>query len=449
MKIGNYLKKIWLKIWQLSLWKKAVIILLIAGLSFWLVQNQLNKSSNTPTYQTQTAEKGTLVTSISSSGTISSANNVSITSNATGVISTVYVKNGDAVIQGQKIAEITLDQDSTQKQASAWSSYLSAINQQQSSNRAKLTADASMWSTQQQVLSAQIAVDDKNLGGQNDATKADYTQLEKENVDTALIQARKSFTAAEKAYLEAGTAIQAANASVSSAWLAYQQVSNTIIAPTSGTVSNLSITQGTVISSSSTDSSQTSTQKVGTVTLSSGKLQAAVNLSEVDVTKVKAGQKVTMTMDAFPTKTFTGTVSSVDTNGSASSGVTTYPAIIMFDLNDENIYPNMAIAATIITSTKSDVVLIPSAAVMTQDGVSFIQVMESGAPVSKTVEVGSSNDTQTEIVAGLNEGETVITSSGSSAATTATQNGTTPFGNTFGGNRGFGGTGGTTRIQTR
>ncbi len=448
MKILNNTKSLSTKIWQLSIWKKVLIIILILGIGYYSYTNYFVSSTTAPTYQTATAEKGTLITSITASGTISSANNVSITSNATGVINTVYVKNGDTVVQGQKIAEITLDQDSTQKQASAYSSYLSAVNQQSSARRAKLSADASMWSTQQQVLSSQIAVDNKNDGGKNEKNE-DYSQLEKENIDTSLIQAKKSFTAAEKAYLEADAAIVAANASVSSSWLAYQQVSNTIIAPTSGTVSNLSITQGTVISSSSTDSSQTSTQKVGTVTLSSGKLQASVSLSEIDVTKVKAGQKVTMTMDAFPTKTFTGTVSSVDTNGSVSSGVTTYPAIIMFDLNDENIYPNMAISATIITSTKSNVVLVPSSAITTLDGVSTLQVMENGSAVTKTVEIGSANDTQTEVVSGLNEGENVITSSGSSAATTATQNGTTPFGNTFGGRGGasFGTGGNTVRIQ--
>ena len=152
-----------------------------------------------------------------------------------------------------------------------------------------------------------------------------------------------------------------------------------------------------------------STQKVGTITLPAGSTQAVVSLSEVDAVKVKADQKVTITMDAYPNKTFTGKVAIVDTNGTTSSNVTTYPATIVFDNAPDVVYPNMAVDAKIITNVKDNVILVPSAAVSTTNGASTVRIMKNGNVTSTAVEIGLSNDTQTEIVSGVSEGDTVVT----------------------------------------
>lgn len=427
-----------------SLTKKlalSAILLAIAWLGGSMVLGQAKQESQ---YQTAHAEKGTLVTSVTASGTISAGNSIEITTPQTGVVNTVYVQNGDTVTQGQKIAEITLDQNSQQKQAAAWASYLSAISSVKQAENAKLSADAAMWSDQQKILDAQGNVDYKNNNSVNPSTKKDYTELEKQNIESSLIQAKKSFSASEQKYKDADAAIISANAQVNSSWLAYQQASSGIIAPITGVVSGLTLipglpiaynSQGNTASVNNSNSTANSSTKLGTITLESNSLQATVNLSEVDIVKVSSGQKVTLTLDAFPGKTFTGRVTTIDTNGSVSSGVTTYPATITLDTAINNIYPNMAVNATIITDIKNNVLLVPSAAIQTVDGQSAVRVIRSGQITSVPVEIGSSNDTQTEIITGINEGDEVVT--GSVLQNGALQQGqaaTSPFsGGSFGG----------------
>ena len=123
-------------------------------------------------------------------------------------------------------------------------------------------------------------------------------------------------------------------------------------------------------------------------------------------------------MDAFADKTFTGQVLAVNTNGQTSSGVTSYPTIIVFDTSLPNMYPNMSVSANIILDSKSDVLLIPSSAIQTSNGVSTVRVMKDNQISEVTVETGLSDTTQTEIISGLNEGDTVVTSSSTAKTTT-------------------------------
>src|SRR5690348_6307464 len=96
-KIRVRLKSIWQRFKNLSLPKKGIIILLILITIFGVYKFTLGKKDTTPKYQTAQATRDTLITSITASGTVSSANNVSITTQLGGIVRNVYVKNGDFV----------------------------------------------------------------------------------------------------------------------------------------------------------------------------------------------------------------------------------------------------------------------------------------------------------------------------------------------------------------
>ncbi len=422
-----------------SLIKKLVIVAIIAAVGWFGVRPAIVGSQQQQVqYQTAQAEKGTLITSITASGTVSSGSSANITSSATGIVQEVYVENGDTVSEGDQIALIKLDKGSQQQQTQSWASYLSAKN--------------SLESAKAKIHSLQAAAFKANQTFINDAVARDLA-----TDDPTYIQQNALWLQAEADYKNQENVIKQAEASLSSAWLSYSQLSPTITAPMSGLVNNLSISPGLTISgnsstSSTADSNSGSSQTVGTITLKDGTPQASVNLTEIDVVKIKAGQKVTLTLDAHPEKTFTGKVSAVNTNGSVSSGVTTYPATITFDTALDTIYPNMAVNATIITDVKSSVILVPSGAIQTTNGQSTVQIMRNGQVASVPVEVGNSNDTQTEIVSGINEGELVVTGQTGSATTGSTGAATSPFGNTrggFGGASGPAGGGGQMFIQRR
>src|SRR6185437_7907249 len=114
--------------------RRLVIGIIILLLGVVIIMKLKGGGSNKPQYQTAQAQTGTLVMTITGSGTISSGNSVDINTQATGVVNNVYVKDGDSVTEGEKMADITLDQASQQKQAAAWASYLSAKNSLDSAN---------------------------------------------------------------------------------------------------------------------------------------------------------------------------------------------------------------------------------------------------------------------------------------------------------------------------
>jgi len=87
--------------------------------------------------------------------------------------------------------------------------------------------------------------------------------------------------------------------------------------------------------------------------------------------------------------------------------------------------------AKIITNIIDNVILVPNAAVQTVNGQSTVKIMKNGKVSEVSVEVAGSNDTQTAITVGLNEGDVVITGTVSPTVTSRTQQ-TSPFGG-FGG----------------
>ena len=415
--------------------KIALLIIIIAVLGFggWKL---FAKKEQAPSYQTAIAEKGMLVTSISGSGSISSGNSTKITTKASGTVKTVYVKNGDTVTKDDKIAELTLDDYALARQSNAYIAYLDAVEAVKTAQKAKTDADIAMWTARQAIFDTQEEQEDKNNGDPNPDTHEDYTDSEKVVVDKAVDQAHEAFTIAELKYKNADAEISNSKIKVTAAWQDYQEVSATITAPADGVVSSLTLSPEMVIeSTTSTSSTSTSNassnatvtaQQIGVIYNLDAQFQATLNLTESDIVKVKAGQKATLTLDAFEDKTFTGQVLAVDATGSVSSGVTSYPVTILLDKTTENIYPNMAVEATIIVDTIDDVILVPSTAIQTANGTTTVRILKDGQPTSATVTVAGNNDSQTAISSGLNDGDTIVTGvSNTSAGTSTTKSQTT------------------------
>ncbi|MDO8520988.1 MAG: HlyD family efflux transporter periplasmic adaptor subunit, partial [bacterium] len=164
------------------------------------------------------------------------------------------------------------------------------------------------------------------------------------------------------------------------------------------------------------------------VTLVTKQKIAEISLNEIDVAKVKAGQKVTLTFDAVPGLSISGVVAEVDAVGTVTQGVVNYGLKIGFDTNDDRVKSGMSVSAAIITDIKQDVIAVPASAVKSLGNTYSVQVIDvPGLPVvfgqtvpqqgvllpstprEVAVEIGLSNDILTEIISGLQEGETVVT----------------------------------------
>lgn len=409
------------KFLSLPLLVKIILPIILVGLIYFISSKLFPSNDSTPTYKTAQVTKGNIISTISATGSITSGNNTSIYTSASGEVVDVYVKNGDTVTQGQKIAQIKLDQDGQKKQTTAWASYLSAKNSVNSSQQNKITLENQLLSAQRTLAAAQDAVDKIN-----DYTKSD---LEKDNININLTIAQNALTVAQQKYDSADSSTAVANAQLSSSWYSYQQSSNIIYAPASGVLTNFALTKGMSVANLSSDSSSSTnsdaTQSVGIITNPNNQITASVSLTEIDVTKVKAGQKVSLTMDAFPDLFFTGQVLAINTNGQSSSGVTSYPTIIVFDNSLANMYPNMSVSANILIDSKNDILTVPSSSIQTSNGESFVKVLKDGQVSEVIVTTGLSDSTNTEITSGLNQGDTVITSTSTNNKTSSTTSTTT------------------------
>lgn len=197
----------------------------------------------------------------------------------------------------------------------------------------------------------------------------------------------------------------------------------TIRAPFDGMVAVVSVKKGDSLSSGSAAFTLITKQKL-----------AEISLNEVDVAKVKIGQKVNITFDAVEGLNITGEVSDMDLIGTVAQGVVSYNVKINFDTQDDRVKSGMSLSTAIITEMKQDVLLVPNNAVKTQNGTSYVEILSgvttatgsqgiasAVAPVRQTVEIGLVDDANTEIISGLKEGDLVVTKTiaGTTTKTTA------------------------------
>ncbi len=137
---------------------------------------------------------------------------------------------------------------------------------------------------------------------------------------------------------------------------------------------------------------------------------ATLSLNEVDITKIKLGDKASLSFDAIDGLTISGEIAQIDTLGTVSQGVVNYVVKIGFDTQDERVKPGMSANASIILEAKPGVLAVPSSAVKSDTSGSYVQQLDAdGVPKNIPVTTGLITDTQTEIVSGLQDGDTIIT----------------------------------------
>jgi len=161
-------------------------------------------------------------------------------------------------------------------------------------------------------------------------------------------------------------------------------------------------------------------------------LTMTLSVDELDISDIEVGQTVSIVADAVEDRIYEGIVTKVSVAGTSSSGVTTYPVTIRIDESD-GLMPGMNVDATITLDSASDVLAIPSAALqrgntvlVTADSPSAANAGSTQLPegsgameqtngrqtageyVSVAVAVGVSDGSYSEIISGLQEGDTVV-----------------------------------------
>ena len=146
------------------------------------------------------------------------------------------------------------------------------------------------------------------------------------------------------------------------------------------------------------------------LTIQADNLIVEANVPETDVSKIKAGDKVVMTIDAFDfTEKFEGSVVYIDPAETVIQGVVYYQIKTAFDLKDARLKSGMTTNLDIVTAQKDNVLIIPARAVKYEDSIRYVEVLVDGKPKKTTIKTGLESDQDVEVTSGLKEGDKIIT----------------------------------------
>ena len=206
--------------------------------------------------------------------------------------------------------------------------------------------------------------------------------------------------------------IQSASESLRSAEISMQNLQDamnnyTITAPISGTIIEKDAKVGDAVKAGDTLC----------IVYDLSYLEMSINVDELQISSISVGQKVQITADAVPDKTYVGTVTRVSMKGTSNGGTTTYPVTIRIDDTD-GLRPGMNANAEIVVAEANNALVVPNAAVVRGSYVLVTKDSPSAANADTAMEApegfvyvpvktGVSDDDYTQIVSGIQEGDTI------------------------------------------
>ena len=349
-------------------------VVAVAGVAAYFMLHG-GKSQVQGNFETAKVEKATIGSSITATGTIEAVTTVEVGTQVSGIIDKIYVDYNSPVKRGQVIAEL----DKT--------NLVSELN----SANSNLQGARSDLNYQQANYNRQRTLFEKGLISANDF----------ESARLALEQAQSVLSQRQEAVNKARTNLGYA----------------TITSPIDGIVLSKAVEEGQTVASSF------NTPTLFTIVKDMTDMRVIADVDEADIGEVREGQRVTYTVDAYPSEVFQGTVTQVRNEATTTNNVVTYEVVISAPNPDLKLKPGLTANVTVYTLEQPNVVSVPSKALrftptkeMLQPGQKIVDcnakkklwVREGNTFKAYGVSVGISNGTRTQIVSGSKEGTEVI-----------------------------------------
>ena len=381
---------------------KILIILLILGVGGYFVYDKFfNIKDEKVEFITKKAKKGSFSKKVDATGEIFATELIDVGAQVSGQIKKLYVKLGDQVKKGDMIASI----DSSTQQNS--------IDNKE----------------------AQLAIYKAQLESAKVALNIAKTQFDRENaLFTKNATSKQEFESAKNTYSansakikELEAQIKQTNIELSTAKinLGYTKIT----APRDGTVVSVQVEEGQTV-----NANQTTPTIVNIADLSRVKMK--MQIAEGDITKIKVGTPVEYSILSEPTKKFQTTVSSIDpglttlsdgsygssssnkssySSSSSSSSAVYYYAQSIVDNKDGILRIGMTTQNELLIANVEDAIIVPSIGIKKDENGTFVYVLKDGKPVKTAVKTGIKDNLDTQIISGINDGDEIITSQGSSS----------------------------------
>jgi HlyD family secretion protein len=305
-----------------------MLALVAAGVAFLVIKKPWVKGAPPITFSTVNVGKGTIAAQVTANGTLSAVGTVMVGAQVSGRVVELKADFNDKVKKGQIIAKLDESVLKAQIEQSQAAYDVAAANL----NRSKVTAaNAKRQLERQKSLQEQQLV----AGATVDQFQVEY--------DTANVQIAASQAEVSRA---------AANLKQARTNLGYA----TIYSPVDGVVLSRSVELGQTVAAS------LQAPTLFTIAEDLARMQIDTAVAEGDVGSLKEGIKATFTVDAFPGKTFEGTVRQVRNAPATNQGVVTYDAVIDVDNKDLGLRPGMTANVTFVLEKVDNAIKIPNAA---------------------------------------------------------------------------------------
>lgn len=350
-----------------------VILLALVAVAFWLLSG--NKKKEVVHFNTVEVEESNLQNSVTATGTIEPVTSVTVGTQVSGIVSRLYVDYNSVVKKGQVIAE--LDKTNLLSELNTAKANLSSL-------QSALNYQAANFSRYQTLLN-------KGLVSADDFENAQLTYRQ------ATEQVKQAKEQVQRAQTNLGYA--------------------TITSPIDGVVLSKSVEEGQTVAASF------STPELFKIAKDLTNMQVVANVDEADIGNVRAGERVSFTVDAYPDDKFQGTVTQVRQEATTTNNVVTYEVVINAPNGDLKLKPGLTANVTIYTSEKTGVLCVPTKAlrftptaetvgkewkIADCNGKNKLWTIEGNTLKAHAVKTGMTDGSQTEIVSGITKGTTIV-----------------------------------------
>jgi len=305
------------------IWLAAIVLVIL-----FFVYRFVAGREDSPEYQTVVAERGSVVSRVSTSGSMQAVVTVDVGSQVSGRIQELYADFNSPVKKGELIAKI----DPSLFQA------------------AVVQAQANVTAARANVAKLTVTAED----GERQAKRATevyaqrlISETERDNAVATARAARAGVDQAVGQLAQSRAQLEQANTN-----LQYTD----ILSPTDGVVISRAVNKGQTVAAS------LSAPVIFTIAQDLRKMEVHTNVAESDIGRLKNGMRVTFTVDAYPGDPFRGSIRDIRNAPQIVQNVVTYDAVIDVENPELKLKPGMTATVSIVTDRRRDVLAVPNTA---------------------------------------------------------------------------------------
>lgn len=420
------------KVRRPALWLVAVLAVLAIGLGAIAFVIRSRESNYDLAELTVPVESTELTVRITASGTVEPVQTVNLSPKTSGILEALFVEQGDQVVAGQLIGQME-NQDVAalvrQREAAVTEAQANLADVRRGSDAEAIAqAAAAVESAQAQVRDVEAQLDlaqaqlqrNQSLAAQGaiSANELDNFEQGVRSAEAGVARAQAQVRESEErladlqnepqpeAIAQAEARVAQAQAQLESAQV--QLADAQIRAPFAGIVTQQFANEGAFVTPTTSASDATSATSTAIVAIASD-LEIVAEVPEADISKIRPGQPVEIVADAYPDQVFEGQVRLIAPEAIERQNVTLFQVRIELTSGQAVLLSNMNVTVAFIGNELSDALVVPTVAVVTQEGQAGVLVPgDRDRPRFQPVTLGSQAGNEIQILEGIEEGDRVF-----------------------------------------